>query len=162
MLGEGGRLFCYINKRIKTEKEEAHCIWHGTKTNRSMVSSRTECFVWVTNKCDNEDVYYNRMTKENEDMETNFASKPRAQCTHRCVSTHRERAEVTTLELWKIQRLKLLVQLYIFLKSSTGRYQQENSRHRTFISEGGWKGKSQETMESYLHARIYNRSQNKG
>lgn len=78
------------------------------------------------------------MTKENEDMEKNFASKPKAQCTHRCVSTHRGRAQVTTIGFLKIQRLKCLVQLYILLtKSGTERYQLEKSRSRTFISEGG-------------------------
>lgn len=124
-----------------------------------MVSSLSERFVSVSTKYDNEDACYSRMTKENEDMEKNFASKPKAQCTHRCVSTHRGRAQVTTIGFLKIQRLKCLVQLYILLtKSGTERYQLEKSRNRTFISEGGWGGRIQEAMESYLHARIYKRS----
>lgn len=77
--GERGMLFCYINRRIKTKKG-AHCNWHSAETNTSMVSCLSECFVLITSKYDNEDICYSKMKTENEDMETNSASKSKAQC----------------------------------------------------------------------------------
>lgn len=138
MLGEGQQVFLLYKQENKDRKRRgtlqlAQCKnWHKYGLKSKWMLCLSYQYVWQWRCC------YSRMTKENKDTETNFASKLKAQRTQRCVSTHRGMAQVTTLGLWKIQRLKLLVQLYIFLmKSGTRKHRPKNSRHKTFISEGG-------------------------
>lgn len=87
------------------------------------------------------------MTKENENVETNFANKPEPQCTYRCVSRWADKETDNHASTLKDPKAKIAGSvLHPPNEISMEKYQLKCRRHWIIISEE-WQGKrSQEAM----------------